>query len=151
MTKVPVLHWIFGSAYAFGSKDSFVDPMSVFDGLKNHPKPKFIYVANNYRYVLAVPCFVKAKVNGSILIDKYRLGMPGWTASPEEGMDANVGLHDAVAAVEWTKKYISLFGGDPSQITVMGQSAGAGIMNLMITGEGGRGDCPFQQVSQIPF
>lgn len=81
----------------------------------------------------------------------YRLGMPGWTASPEEDMDANVGVHDTVAAVEWTKKYISLFGGDPAQITVMGESAGAGIVNVMVTGNGGKGDCPFQQVSQIHF
>ena len=66
-------------------------------------------------------------------------------------MDANVGLHDTVVAVEWTKKYISLFGGDPSQMTVMGQSAGAGIINLIITGEGGQGDCVFQQVRQTPL
>jgi carboxylesterase type B len=80
-----------------------------------------------------------------------RLGMLGWTASPKEDMDANVGVHDTVAAVEWTKKYISLFGGDPSQITLMGESAAAGIVNVMVTGNGGQGDCPFQQVSQIHF
>ena len=74
--------------------------------------------------------------------------MPGWTASPNEDMDPNAGLHDSVAAVEWTKKYISLFGGNASRITVMGQSAGAGLINLMLTGNGGQGDCPFQQVSQ---
>lgn len=72
--------------------------------------------------------------------------MPGWTALPDSDMDPNVGLHDAVAAVEWTHKYISLFGGDPNQITVMGESAGGAIINLMLTGNGGRGKLPFQQV-----
>jgi carboxylesterase type B len=72
--------------------------------------------------------------------------MLGWTALPDSDMDPNVGLHDAVAAVEWTKKYISRFGGDPTQITVMGESAGGAIINLMLTGNGGRGDLPFQQI-----
>lgn len=44
---VPVLHWIVGSAYAFGSKDMFVHPMGLFD-LMGEDK-KFIYVAHNYR------------------------------------------------------------------------------------------------------
>lgn len=61
-------------------------------------------------------------------------------------MDANVGLHDAVTAVEWTNKYISRFGGDPRQITVIGESAGGAIINLMVTGNGGRGNLPFQKV-----
>jgi carboxylesterase type B len=61
-------------------------------------------------------------------------------------MDSNVGLHDAAAATEWTKKYISRFGGDPNQITVMGESAGGAIINLMLTGNGGQGQLPFQQV-----
>ena len=53
--NVPVLHWVFGSAYAFGSKDSFVDAMGIFDGMKTHPEEKFIFVANNYRYTLILP------------------------------------------------------------------------------------------------
>ncbi|PGH11361.1 hypothetical protein AJ80_07152 [Polytolypa hystricis UAMH7299] len=49
----------------------------------------------------------------------------GWTSSPNEGdMDANASLHDSIAALEWTKKYISRFGGDPSRIPAFGQSAG---------------------------
>lgn len=64
-------------------------------------------------------------------------------------MDANVGLHDSIAAVEWTKQYISKFGGDPERITVIGQSAGAGIINLMLTADGGKGTLPFSQVNHI--
>jgi carboxylesterase type B len=73
--------------------------------------------------------------------------MPGWTALPGSDMDPNVGLHDALTAVEWTSKYIARFGGDPGQITVMGESAGGAIINLMLTGNDGKGDLPFQQVS----
>jgi carboxylesterase type B len=65
-------------------------------------------------------------------------------------VDPNVGLQDAVTAVEWTNKYIARFGGDPRQITVMGESAGGAIVNLMLTGNGGEGDLPFQQVC-APF
>lgn len=51
---VPVLHWIHGSGYAFGSKDSVgitVDPEGLFDRLQRDGK-KFVFVASNYRYAL---------------------------------------------------------------------------------------------------
>ena len=50
---VPVLLWFVGSAFAFGSKDMFVSPMGLFDRVDDDTK--FIYVANNYRYVGASP------------------------------------------------------------------------------------------------
>ena len=46
--RVPVVHWLYGSAYAFGSKDMLVDGMSLMDHVKN-PDDRFIYVASNYR------------------------------------------------------------------------------------------------------
>lgn len=72
--------------------------------------------------------------------------MPGWTALSDSDMDPNVGLYDSVAAVEWTHQYIARFSGDPKQIPVMGESAGGAIINLMLTGNGGKGGIPFQQV-----
>lgn len=62
-------------------------------------------------------------------------------------MDANIGLHDDLAAVDWTKQHISKFEGDPGGITVIGQSEGGGIINAMLTAYGGRGEIPFSQVS----
>lgn len=79
------------------------------------------------------------------------LGLYGWMSSPEEDMTANIGLHDSLAAVQWTKEYISKFGGDSDRITVIGQSAGAGIINLMLTSYGGKGDLPFSQVHSDTF
>jgi carboxylesterase type B len=42
-----------------------------------------------------------------------------------------VGLLDLVLALRWVQKYISLFGGDPVQVTVVGQSAGGAATQLM--------------------
>ena len=50
--KIPVLHWVFGSGYAFGSKDRFLSPIGLYDRMGENDK--FIYVANNYRYALCV-------------------------------------------------------------------------------------------------
>ena len=61
------------------------------------------------------------------------MGLYGWTSSPDEDVDGNVGLYDATAAVKWTRDHISKFGGDPDRITVMGESAGAGLITLMLT------------------
>lgn len=61
-------------------------------------------------------------------------------------MVANLGMHDTLAAVKWTSSFISLFGGSHERITVMGQSAGGGIINLLTVLNGGEETLPFQQV-----
>jgi len=62
-------------------------------------------------------------------------------------IDANIGLHDSRAAMEWVEKHISKFGGNKSKVTVMGQSAGGGVLTHTITSYGGKGKkLPFQQV-----
>jgi hypothetical protein len=83
----------------------------------------------------------------TILI-RVRMGLSGWVNVPGLDMDANVGLHDCMAAAEWTSKYIDKFGGDPQRTTVMGQSSGAGIIGLSTILNGGQGKLPFQQVGK---
>jgi len=62
-------------------------------------------------------------------------------------IDSNIGLHDSLAAMEWVEKHISKFGGNKGKVTVMGQSAGGGVITHTITSNGGKGKkLPFQQV-----
>lgn len=62
------------------------------------------------------------------LYPQYRLNafgfLPGKELGEDDMSDLNVGLLDQVAALEWTQKYIHLFGGDPDNVTIWGQSAG---------------------------
>ncbi len=53
----------------------------------------------------------------------YRLAALGWLCLP--GMTANLGLLDQETAIDWVIEHIEHFGGNPHQLTVMGQSAGA--------------------------
>ncbi|MBQ3107684.1 MAG: carboxylesterase family protein, partial [Firmicutes bacterium] len=59
----------------------------------------------------------------------YRLGPLGFACLPqlkeEAGYTGNYGLYDQLTAIQWVKDNISAFGGDPENITIMGQSAGA--------------------------
>ncbi|KAF2172475.1 hypothetical protein M409DRAFT_63148 [Zasmidium cellare ATCC 36951] len=58
----------------------------------------------------------------------YRLSAPGFLTSKElreAGYKPNNGLGDQRTALQWIQKHISGFGGDPSNVTLMGQSAGA--------------------------
>ena len=69
---------------------------------------------------------------GVILVSiNYRLGILGFLAHPElsaenqEGISGNYGLLDQIAALNWVRNNIEAFGGDPDNITIFGQSAGA--------------------------
>ena len=54
----------------------------------------------------------------------YRLGSFGFLHAPELGASGNEALLDQVAALRWVRREIGAFGGDPSCVTVFGQSAG---------------------------
>ena len=76
---------------------------------------------------------------GVILVTiNYRLGEFGFLSHPEltaeQGHSGNYGLMDQIAALRWIRDNIAQFGGDPSNITVFGQSAGAmSVKNLLIS------------------
>ena len=63
--------------------------------------------------------------SGVLLVTiNYRLGALGWLNHGDE-LEGNFGLSDQRMALEWVKKHIAAFGGDPTRVTVGGESAGA--------------------------
>lgn len=104
----PVFFWIHGGALATGSSR---EPM--YDGHR-----------------LAQRGVVVVSIN-------YRLGVLGWLAYPElsaeqGGVSGNYGLLDQIRALEWVRDNIHAFGGDPANVTIAGESAGAlSVMYLM--------------------
>ncbi|MFT3771758.1 MAG: carboxylesterase family protein [Minicystis sp.] len=97
--KLPVMFWIHGGAFTGGTG-------STFDGASFARKGVVVVTIN------------------------YRLGNEGFYAHPaltreNEEDKGNYGIQDMIAALEWTKANIGAFGGDPNQITVFGESAGA--------------------------
>ncbi|KAF7358178.1 Carboxylic ester hydrolase [Mycena venus] len=71
---------------------------------------------------------------------QYRLGQFGFLGGNKVAKDGllNAGLWDQRAALEWVQRYISAFGGDPKQVTIWGQSAGAGSTMYHLIAEGGQ-------------
>ena len=67
----------------------------------------------------------------------YRLGPYGFCSHPdvadENGVCGNFGLFDQAAALKWIKNNISSFGGDPERITILGQSAGAMSVDVLLS------------------
>ncbi|GEB55402.1 carboxylesterase/lipase family protein [Streptomyces gardneri] len=104
--SLPVLVWIHGGAYTFGSS-----AQPDFDG-----------------DALARAGLVVVTLN-------YRLGFEGFGHVPAGGTahPDNRGLLDQVAALRWVRENIAAFGGDPDNVTVAGQSSGAAsIACLMV-------------------
>jgi carboxylesterase type B len=70
----------------------------------------------------------------------YRVGILGFLASQELGIDGNFGYKDQVLAFRWVKKHIAGFGGDPENVTAAGESAGGiSLSTLLCADVGGVG------------
>ena len=61
----------------------------------------------------------------------YRLGYLGFLGTGEDFAPGNNGLRDLQLALHWVKDNIRAFGGDPDDVTIFGQSAGAGCVNFL--------------------
>jgi len=85
------------------------------------------------------PVFVRGDLprRGVVLVTfNYRLGPFGFLAHPaltaESGASGNWGLLDMAAALCWVQRHIAVFGGDPRNVTIFGQSAGAaGVIDML--------------------
>jgi para-nitrobenzyl esterase len=107
--KLPVMVWIHGGGFTRGFGGS-----QAYDGETLARKGAVIVTIN------------------------YRLGVFGFFAHPalsaESGHHAsgNYALLDQIAALQWVKKNIAVFGGDPSRVTIFGESAGAWSVNALM-------------------
>jgi para-nitrobenzyl esterase len=103
--KRPVMVWIYGGGYSTGSGSQ-----AMYDGE------------------------ALAKKGAVVVTLNYRLGLLGFFSYPELTQEsdrrgaANFGMMDSIAALEWVKKNIAAFGGDPKRVTIFGESAGAGMV-----------------------
>jgi len=107
--KQPVMLWAYGGAYTEGAGS-----MPLQDGAALAKKGVIVVTFN------------------------YRLGPFGFYSHPEldaesgHNASGNQALMDTVAALKWVQRNIPAFGGDPSNVTVFGESAGACISALMV-------------------
>lgn len=62
----------------------------------------------------------------------FRLGPLGFLSINDFGAPGNCGLKDIILALKWVQRNISIFGGDPSNVTVFGNSSGGVISHLLI-------------------
>jgi para-nitrobenzyl esterase len=105
----PVMVWIYGGGFTGGSGG-----LAWYDGENLASKGPVIVTLN------------------------YRLGSLGFFAHPELAKESghnasgNYGMMDAIAALQWVKRNISAFGGDPNNVTVAGESAGAMMVGALV-------------------
>ncbi len=72
-----------------------------------------------------------AKSGVVMMAINYRMGIDGFLPIP--GVPTNLGLRDMIAALEWVKANAAAFGGDPDNVTVFGESAGAMAISDLMT------------------
>ncbi|MDQ3292631.1 MAG: carboxylesterase family protein, partial [Bacteroidota bacterium] len=107
--KRPVLVWIYGGGFNSGGS-----AVPIYDG-EAMAKKGIVFVSLN-----------------------YRVGVFGFFSHPEltkesgKNASGNYGLLDQIAALQWVQKNIAEFGGDPKNVTIAGQSAGASSVVCLV-------------------
>ncbi|WP_036189342.1 carboxylesterase/lipase family protein [Marinimicrobium agarilyticum] len=107
--KRPVILWLHGGGFSVGSSN---DPVT--DGHRMAETGDIVFVSVNHR--LNILGFLDLSDFG----DQY-------------AHSANVGMLDIVAALEWIKDNIEAFGGDPDNVTVVGESGGGGKVGTLMS------------------
>ena len=107
--KLPVMIWIHGGGNSEGSS-----AVTSYNG-KNLARKGVVVVTINYR-----------------LGPLGFLAYPGLTAESSHHSSGNYGLLDQIAALKWVHQNIAAFGGDADNVTVFGQSAGAGDTTILM-------------------
>jgi para-nitrobenzyl esterase len=106
--ELPVMVFIHGGYFTWGSSSRRIDGVDIYDGSD-----------------------LAARTGSVVVTFNYRVGALGWIGHPalgaenESGASGNYGLHDQIAALAWVQRNIDGFGGDRSRVMLFGQSAGA--------------------------
>ncbi|XP_053954303.1 glutactin-like [Anastrepha ludens] len=67
-----------------------------------------------------------------LVVPQYRIGALGWLTTLTEQMPGNAPVMDLLFALSWVQEYIHVFGGDPAQVMIVGQSAGAVMSGALL-------------------
>ena len=117
VSEAPVFVWIHGGALSTGASSE-----AMYDGARMAASQGMVVVSIN-----------------------YRLGVLGYLAHPElsaesrQDISGNYGLLDQIAALRWIEANIAAFGGDPDNVTIAGESAGALSVLYLMASPGARG------------
>ena len=111
----PVLFWIHGGGFTHGTA---AEPL--YDGGPLATRGDVVVVTINYRL----------GVFGYLYLEDH---LPG------QALSANCGQLDMIAALEWTRDNIEAFGGDPANVTIFGESAGAAAVGTLLAMPSARG------------
>lgn len=103
-SKLPVLFYIPGGGYFFGSGHS-----------ETSVGPE--YLLNNEVVLVSL---------------NYRLGLLGFISTGTKTAPGNLGLKDIVVALKWVQQNIAAFGGDPGSVTIFGESSGGYSVTLLM-------------------
>ena len=114
--KRPVMFWIHGGGFVIGSGAA-----EMYDGKKFAATGDVVLVTIN-----------------------YRLGPLGFlyfgnAGEANLGFENNLGIRDQIAALKWVKENIAQFGGDPSQVTIFGESAGGTSVETLLATKSAKG------------
>ncbi|GAB1293467.1 Carboxylic ester hydrolase [Apodemus speciosus] len=99
--RLPVMVWVHGGGLLSGGA-------STFDGLALSTREKVV-----------------------VVVIQYRLGIWGFLSTGDEHSRGNWGHFDQVAALQWVQNNIANFGGDPSSVTLFGESAGGESVSVL--------------------
>ncbi len=113
--RLPVIVWIYGGGFSGG-----MTSVPMYDGEK---------LARKGAVVVSVA---------------YRVGPFGFLAHPDLSRESgkgsgNYGLEDLIAGLQWVRRNVSRFGGDPSQVTIFGHSAGGMAVSMLAASPYARG------------
>ncbi|BDT95708.1 carboxylic ester hydrolase [Nocardia sputorum] len=110
-----------------------------------NPRPVLVFIHGGGYLIgtsaLGLYSGARLAVRGDVVVVSlnYRLGAFGYVDFSEFGtaehpFDSNLGLRDQLAALEWVRTNIAAFGGDPDNVTIFGESAGAhAVLGLLAT------------------